>query len=108
MLLYAGVLLLINFFEPKQRTLCGLIYRLSRKKAVSVNLYFYIKKLVANREEKDKPEQITRTISLEQLFLAGVAQRYGVRLLSRRTSVRFRFGSPFSSERLWFVDTVIL
>ena len=24
-----------------------------------------------------------------------------------RTSVRYRFGSPFSSERLWFVDTVL-
>ena len=23
------------------------------------------------------------------------------------TSVRFRFGSPFSSEREWFVDTVL-
>ena len=26
---------------------------------------------------------------------------------SRRTSVRHRFGSPFSSERLWFVNTVL-
>ena len=24
------------------------------------------------------------------------------------TSVRNRFGSPFSSERLWFVDTVLI
>ena len=24
-----------------------------------------------------------------------------------RTSVRYRFGSPFSSKRLWFVDTVL-
>ena len=29
------------------------------------------------------------------------------RLVSGRTSVRYRFGSPFSSERLWFVDTVL-
>ena len=26
--------------------------------------------------------------------------------VSRRTSVRYRFGSPFSSKGLWFVDTV--
>ena len=31
----------------------------------------------------------------------------GVRLVSRWTSVRIRFGSPFSSGRLWFVDTVL-
>ena len=30
-----------------------------------------------------------------------------VRLVSRRGSARFRFGSPFSSKRLWFVDTVL-
>ena len=30
----------------------------------------------------------------------------GVRLVSGRTSVRYRFGSPFFSKRLWFVDTV--
>ena len=32
-----------------------------------------------------------------------------VRLVSGRTSVRYRFGSPFSSTvtRLWFVDTVL-
>ena len=29
-----------------------------------------------------------------------------VRLVSGRTSVRYRFGSPFSSKR-WFVDTVL-
>ena len=28
-------------------------------------------------------------------------------LVSRRTSVRFRFGSPFSSKRLWFVDSLV-
>ena len=28
-----------------------------------------------------------------------------LRLVNRRTSVRYRFGSPFSSKRLWFVDT---
>ena len=35
--------------------------------------------------------------------------RFGlaVRLVSGRTSVRYRFGSPFSSKRLWFVDTVL-
>ena len=35
--------------------------------------------------------------------------RFGltVRLVSGRTSVRYRFGSPFSSERLWFVDIVL-
>ena len=27
--------------------------------------------------------------------------------VSGRTSVRYRFGSPFSSKRLWFVDTVL-
>ena len=30
-----------------------------------------------------------------------------IRLVSGRTSVRYRFGSPFSSKRLWFVDTVL-
>ena len=29
------------------------------------------------------------------------------RLVSGRTSVRYRFGSPFSSKRLWFLDTVL-
>ena len=28
-------------------------------------------------------------------------------MVSGRTSVRYRFGSPFSSKRLWFVDTVL-
>ena len=28
-------------------------------------------------------------------------------LVSGRTSVRYRFGSPFFSKRLWFVDTVL-
>ena len=27
-----------------------------------------------------------------------------LRLVSGRTSVRYRFGSPFSSKKLWFVD----
>ena len=31
----------------------------------------------------------------------------GKALVSRGTSVRFRFGSPFSSKRLWFVDAVL-
>ena len=35
------------------------------------------------------------------------AEAEGKRLVSGRTSVRYRFGSPFSSERLWFVDTVL-
>ena len=30
-----------------------------------------------------------------------------LRLVSGRTSVRYRFDSPFSSERLWFEDTVL-
>ena len=39
---------------------------------------------------------------------AGLAQREGVRLVSGRTSVRYRrFGSTFCSKRLWFVDTVL-
>ena len=35
--------------------------------------------------------------------------RTGFRLVSRRVSVRYRFGfgSPFSSKRLWFVDTIL-
>ena len=35
--------------------------------------------------------------------------RFGlaVRPVSGRTSVRYLFGSPFSSKRLWFVDTVL-
>ena len=33
--------------------------------------------------------------------------RTGFRLVSGRTSVRYRLGSPFSSERLWVVDTVL-
>ena len=36
----------------------------------------------------------------------GLAVRcYG--LVSGWTSVQYRFGSPFSSERLWFADTVL-
>ena len=34
-----------------------------------------------------------------------VVRRY--RLVSGRASVRYRVGSPFSSKRLWFVDTVL-
>ena len=30
-----------------------------------------------------------------------------LRLVSRRTSARFRFGSAFSSKRLWSVDIVL-
>ena len=37
----------------------------------------------------------------------GLAVIKGVRLISGRTSVRFRFGSPFSSKRLWFVDIIL-
>ena len=42
----------------------------------------------------------------------GVVSRFGLavrltRLVSGRASVRYRFGSPFSSKRLWFVDTVL-
>ena len=38
-----------------------------------------------------------------------IVSRFGlaVRLVSGRTSVRYRFGSPFSLKRLWFVDTVL-
>ena len=43
--------------------------------------------------------------------LSVFVSRFGLavkrlRLVSGRTSVRYRFGSPFSSKRLWFVDTV--
>ena len=38
---------------------------------------------------------------------AGLAYRWGVRLVSGRTPVRYCFGSHFSSERLWFVDSVL-
>ena len=37
----------------------------------------------------------------------GLAVIKGVRLISGRTSVRFRFGSPFSSNRLRFTYTVL-
>ena len=30
-----------------------------------------------------------------------------LRLVSGRTSVRYRFGAPFSSKRLWFVDSLV-
>ena len=34
--------------------------------------------------------------------------RFGLAVMrSRRAAARFRFGSPFSSKRLWFVDTVL-
>ena len=40
-----------------------------------------------------------------------IVSRFGLavrrRLVSGRTSVRYHFGSPFSSKRLWFVDTVL-
>ena len=44
------------------------------------------------------------------LFISGPVWPSGkalVRLVSGRTSVRNRFGSLFSSKRLWFVDTVL-
>ena len=43
------------------------------------------------------------------MMLGAHVSRFGVRLVSGRTSVRYRFGSPgpFSSKRLWFVDTVL-
>ena len=43
----------------------------------------------------------------EFLYNFFYVSRFGlaVRLVSGRTSVRYRFGSPFSSKRLWFVDT---
>ena len=50
-----------------------------------------------------KSDQQHVTHSSEPLWPSGK----GVRLVSGRTSVRYRFGSPFSSERLWFVDTVL-
>ena len=31
----------------------------------------------------------------------------GKAVVSGRTSVRYRFGSPFSSKRLWFMETVL-
>ena len=38
---------------------------------------------------------------------AEVQNQDTVDVTSGRTSVRYRFGSPFSSKRLWFVDTVL-
>ena len=48
------------------------------------------------------PTDNTRTERSSGFGPAGKAGR----LVSRRASARFCFGSPFSSERLWFVDTV--
>ena len=42
--------------------------------------------------------------SCEPVWPSGKAL---LRLVSGRTSVRYRFGSPFSSKRLWFVDAVL-
>ena len=40
-------------------------------------------------------------------FVSRFGLAVSVRLVSGRTSVRYRFGSPFSPIRLWFVDTVL-
>ena len=43
----------------------------------------------------------------DKYFKRSTNQQPGIRLVSRRTSVQYCFSSPFSSERLWFVDTVL-
>ena len=48
---------------------------------------------------------IKADLSNNQAWWAGLAG--GKALVGGRTSVRYRFGSPFSSKRLWFVDTVL-
>ena len=43
----------------------------------------------------------------DKYFKRSTNQQPGVRLVSGRTSVQYCFSSPFSSKRLWFVDTVL-
>ena len=58
----------------------------------------------AVKRNKNARSQINYTLG-ESVWSSGKAL---VRLVSRRATARFRFGSPFSSERLWFVDTVLI
>ena len=41
------------------------------------------------------------------MFLFSFFFLNSLAFVSGRTSVDYRLGSPFSSERLWFVDTVL-
>ena len=55
------------------------------------------------------PSLISLMVSVDvkhHVYLFSVS-RLGpaVRLVSRRTSARYRFGSPFSSKGLWFIET---
>ena len=55
--------------------------------------------------------QAAAVFHAKQREIVGVS-RFGLavsryRLVSGRTSVRHRFGFPFSSKRLWFVNTAL-
>ena len=56
--------------------------------------------LICQMTSEDIKHQLIIIISTRTVSRFGLA--VGVRLVSGRTSVRYRFGSPFSSERLWF------
>ena len=59
---------------------------------------------VTNRPDKGPSPFLT--MESIKVDTKEVASRFGLAVRGR-TSVRYRFGSPFSSKRLWFVDTVL-
>ena len=56
---------------------------------------------------EDVKHQLIIIVILKHMSRFRLAVRLAVRLVSRRILVPYRFDSPFSSERLWFVDTVL-
>ena len=94
-------------------------------KIFRINFYIFVSILFCNLVQSIRPTTC-RSMFSEANACARVAgsgencklvgsvpytpvSRFGlaVRLVSRRTLVRYCFGSPFSSKRLWFVDTVL-
>ena len=63
---------------------------------LSPSLIGHLASVDIKQHERNPPRHVSRF---------GLAVR---RLVSGRTSVRYRFGSPFSSKRLWFVDTCLV
>ena len=76
---------------------------------------FYIKKVRLFNQPKFTrmgyhTQKVRRAVACERVIncVTSTTQEslFGLAVIGR-TSVRYRFGSPFSSKRLWFVDTVL-